>query len=271
VKSLSVLVVDDEWPARNFLVELLRDTGEIGQIIAVTDVAEAREALTHPDLGIEAAFVDIRLVDRPGDRSGLDFARTLMRLPEPLAVVLATASTEYALDGFELGAIDYLLKPFTLERVRTSVARLLVRRRRPPARPDPPRLVARAQQRLVFLDLDGMLAFQAVDRLTELHHVDGRFAVDLSLTALASALGDAVLRVHRNWLIAPRHVRGLVRECGEWVLDIGTGLRVPVARERAREVRARLLEHAIGIAQSDPSSNTNVASSTANDSPSKTS
>jgi DNA-binding LytR/AlgR family response regulator len=107
MKPLSGLVVEDEWPARNFLVELLRDTGGFRDIAAVTSVEAARQALARPELAIDVVFVDIRLVDRAGDRSGLDFARSVMLLASPPAVVLATASAEHALDGFELGAVDY--------------------------------------------------------------------------------------------------------------------------------------------------------------------
>lgn len=92
-----------------------------------------------------------------------------------------------------------------------------------------------------------MLAFQAADRVTCLHHVEGVFAVDLSLGALAAALGDRVLRVHRNWLVAPARVHQLIRHDGEVTLAIGPHLRVPVSRDRAREVRQQLLGTAVGI------------------------
>lgn len=251
MRPLSALVVEDEWPARNFLVELLRDTGSFGDIAAVTNVEAAREALERIELDFDVAFVDVRLVDRPGDTSGLDFARSLADLASPPAVVLATASAHHALDGFEMGVFDYLLKPFTLDRVTRCVARLLERRRAPSPSAGERRLVARKDNRLVFLDLDGMLAFQAAERLTYLHHVDGVFSVDLSLNALGAALGDRVLRVHRNWLVAPAHVQGLGRLDGELILEIGPQLRVPVSRDRARAVRQQLLENTVGITQPD--------------------
>jgi DNA-binding LytR/AlgR family response regulator len=249
MKGLSGLVVEDEWPARNFLVELLRDTGAFRDIAAVTNVEAARQALTRADLAIDVAFVDIRLVDRAGDRSGLDFARSVTRLASPLAVVLATASAEHALDGFELGAVDYLRKPFTLDRVNTCVARLLDRRRPRSSGTDQTRLVARKDSTLFFLELTGLLAFEAADRFTYLHHVEGRFSVDLSLAALGAALGDRVLRVHRNWLVAPAEVRRLSRVDGELVLEVAH-LRVPVSRDRARQVRQQLLENTVGLGRS---------------------
>jgi DNA-binding LytR/AlgR family response regulator len=72
------------------------------------------------------------------------------------------------------------------------------------------------------------------------------FSVDLSLTALGAALGDRVLRVHRNWLVAPAEVRRLSRVDGDLVLEVAQ-LRVPVSRDRARQVRHQLLENTVGL------------------------
>jgi DNA-binding LytR/AlgR family response regulator len=112
----------------------------------------------------------------------------------------------------------------------------------------PRRLAARKQGNLFFLDLAGLLAFEAADRLTYLHHMAGTYSVDLSLNALAAALGSRVLRVHRNWLIAPDRVQGLTRLDGELCLELRADLRVPVARDRARQVRKRLLQDTLGLA-----------------------
>jgi DNA-binding LytR/AlgR family response regulator len=118
----------------------------------------------------------------------------------------------------------------------------------PPAHEPPRRLAARKQGNLFFLDLAGLLAFEAADRLTYLHHAEGTYSVDLSLNALATALGARVLRVHRNWLISPDRVQGLSRLDGDLYLELRAGLRVPVARHRAREIRKRLLQDTLGLA-----------------------
>jgi DNA-binding LytR/AlgR family response regulator len=111
----------------------------------------------------------------------------------------------------------------------------------------PRRLAARKKGNLFFLDFTGLLAFEAADRLTHLHHVEGTYCVDLSLNALEAALASRVLRVHRNWLIAPERVQGLSRLDGELCLELSSELRVPVARDRARAVRRRLLQDTVGI------------------------
>ena len=70
------LVVEDEWLARNYLVELLQGTGLAEVVAAVATLAEAEQALdATAAVGIDAAFVDVQLAGRPGDDSGLDWVR----------------------------------------------------------------------------------------------------------------------------------------------------------------------------------------------------
>lgn len=243
--KLTALVLEDEWTARSYLVELLRDTGRFDAISAVATPAEATEVVraTCPD----AVFADIRLRDRPGDVSGIDWARRILKEPFAPSLVLATALSEHATIGFELGAVDYLLKPFQAARVQQCVDRLFTRVRRSATRESPPRLIARDGDKLVFLDWSGLLAFEAANRLTHAHHESGTYLVDLSLSALAGVCGDSLLRAHRSWLISPTHVRALRRLDGELVLLLGDALEVPVARDRAKALRKALLRGTIGL------------------------
>lgn len=247
--ELRVLVVEDEPPARDYLIELLQDCAPITEVVAASGVAEATAALRDPR-GIAAAFVDIRLVDRPGDTSGLAWAREVMASATAPLLVFATAIPDHALAAFDAGAVDYLLKPFTPARVRSCVDRLQARRqlRSDPTAPPgqaPTRLLARAGNSLVFLSFDGVYAFEAADRLTYVHHADGKFLVDPSLAALEHDLAPRLVRVHRNWLVALAHVRRMERG-GDPVLVVGPTLKVPVSRDRAALVREALLANALG-------------------------
>jgi DNA-binding LytR/AlgR family response regulator len=239
--GLRVLVVEDELPAREYLVELLRACDGIAEVIAAGTVGEATQAMRDA-LGISAAFVDIRLVDRSGDTTGLAWASAIMASPLAPLLVFATALPDHALEAFEAGAVDYLLKPFTPARVRRCVERLHARRQTRTDRPGgvPPRLLARAGSSLVFLSFDGVYAFEAADRLTHVHHADGKFLVDPSLATLEHDLAPRLIRVHRNWLVAPAHVRRLERG-SEPMLLVGPSLQVPVSRDRAALVREVLL------------------------------
>jgi two-component system response regulator LytT len=248
---LRVLVVEDELPTRNYLVELLQGSGVAEVVGAVAGLEDARQALTFAGREIDAAFVDVQLVH--GDESGLTLVRSLAGTPSAPMFVLATAFKEHAIEAFNLGVADYLLKPFTEERVEQCLHRLL--ERRPDQAPaSPHRIVARRGRTLVFLEAAEVWAFEASERMASVHSPDGTFDLDLSLSAIEVSLGRAFTRVHRNWLVNSAFIKELGREENETRIFVGSGLgpdqrglRVPVARERAQSVREMLLATATGL------------------------
>ncbi|HWL88793.1 MAG TPA: hypothetical protein VNO21_23480, partial [Polyangiaceae bacterium] len=89
---LRALVVEDEWPARNYLVELLHGSGLAEVVGAVGDIESAREALrvSSPTFGLDVVFVDVQFAG-DGDEAGLELVRSMAPGPRAPAVVLATA------------------------------------------------------------------------------------------------------------------------------------------------------------------------------------
>jgi two-component system, LytTR family, response regulator LytT len=253
VPRLRTLVVEDEWPARNYLVELIEGSG-LGEVVgAVANVDEAREAIGGT-MSIEAVFVDVQLMGS-GAENGIDLIRTMAGTGGAPMFVLATAFDQHAIVAFELGVVDYLLKPFSEERVTQSLRRLHGRRQPiAPVTSTSPRIVARRKRSLVFLELREIWAFETADRLTYVHTEHGVFDVDLSLTAIEASFGRAFTRVHRRWLVNASHIKELERDGDETRLFVGPalsdgsqGVRVPVARERAVAVRSALLSNATGL------------------------
>ena len=222
---------------------------------AVGSAEDARQVLEHEGgSGVDVVFVDVQLEGAPRGETGLTFVRERAALPDAPAFVLATAFDEHALEAFELGVIDYLLKPFSEERVAHCLRRLQQRRGAREPFAGPPRIVARKKRSLVFLQPDEIWAFEAADRLTFVHTVHGTFDIDLSLAAVESSFGRTFLRVHRNWLFNAKHIKELERDghetrlfIGEGVGDDARGVRVPVARERATAVREMLLANVTGL------------------------
>jgi DNA-binding LytR/AlgR family response regulator len=250
---LRALVVEDEWPAREYLVELLLATGQVEVIAAVASTAEARQALGPDGVDVEVAFVDINLVSSGGDEAGMQIVRELAGSARAPLFVMATALKQHAAEAFDLDVVDYLLKPFSEERVRECVARVARRRvRRETAMPL--RVVARSKRGLVFLQQSEVWAFEASERLSFVHGPTGRFDVDLSLAAIEASLGPGFLRVHRNWVVNQTHVKALERdELGSTLVLGGAGesddgnLRVPIARDKVSTVRDALLAGTTGI------------------------
>ena len=254
---LRALVVEDEWPARNYLVELL-ESSQLAEVVgAVGGVDEARQALASdlPGVGLDVVFVDVALDGAAREENGLSLVRSCAGVPNGPMFVLATAYEQHALEAFELGVVDYLLKPFSEDRVVQCLRRLHQRRTpRSNLQGGPARIVARRKRSLVFLEPHEIWAFEAADRLTFVHTLHGTFDIDLSLAAVEASFGRAFVRVHRNWLVNATHIKELERDghetklfVGAGVADAGKGVRVPVARERAAAVREMLLTNATGL------------------------
>ena len=243
---LRALVLEDEWPARNYLVQLIEATQLAEVVGAVASVADAREALAA--LPVDVVFVDVQLA---GGESGLELIR---QLPGGPAFVLATAFSQHALKAWDLGVVDYLLKPFCEERVEQCLRRIAGRRET--RRSGTLRVVARRKRSLVFLDPADIWAFEASERLTYVHSRLGKFDIDLSLATIETSFGRSLMRVHRNWLVNLDFVRELDRGDGETTLFVGAslgdesqGIRVPVSRDRAQPLRTALLANATGLRQ----------------------
>ena len=181
---LRTLVVEDEWPARNYLVELL-ESSQLAEVVgAVGAVDEARQALASdlPGVGLDVVFVDVALQGADSEENGLSLVRSVAGAPNAPMFVLATAYEQHALEAFELGVVDYLLKPFSEERVVQCLRRLHERRAPLGKGPvGPPRIVARRKRALVFLEPHEIWAFEAADRLTFVHSLPGVFDTNCRL------------------------------------------------------------------------------------------
>lgn len=115
---LKILLVDDEAPARDELRYLLSFTSEIQIVGEADNAAEAMGLVTK--LQPDVVFLDISM----RDVSGLEAAVILRKIAPDAIIVFATAYDEYALKAFEIGALDYILKPFEQERITKTVMRL---------------------------------------------------------------------------------------------------------------------------------------------------
>jgi two-component system, LytTR family, response regulator LytT len=247
--TLKALVLEDEYIARNLLVELIEATGLATVVGAIGTFDDAVAFVSQAPSSVDVVFVDIHLVGSTHD--GLELIRRFVDQPGAPAFVLATALREHALEAFEMGVVDYVLKPFDDRRVAKCLEKLTQSHTMEPARPA--RIIARNKRNLVFLTLDEVWALEAAEGLTLVHSARGSFDIDLSLDTVAASFGRACLRVHRNWLVREDHILELERSSGEIALLVGSRapgvapLRVPVAKDRAASLRARLLQQSVGI------------------------
>ncbi len=207
---LQVMIVDDEPPARERLRELLRDASAEVPNRVVAEAANGPQALALlPECGAELALLDIHM---PG-MNGIELARHLLRLERPPDVVFVTAHDRYALQAFDVNALDYLLKPVRLARLVAALgkARSGVQpgaQQLADADPGPRRYFSVGERgKVTLVPVHEILFLKAELKYVTLRTREREFVVEEPLSQLEHELGDAFVRVHRNCLVA----RGLIR------------------------------------------------------------
>ena len=251
VAPLRVLIVDDEALARSRLATLVRDCLD-PRCDVVGECANVRQGMESlQEHGADVVLLDIQM---PG-ATGLEWAAELRRAEQPPVVVFVTAHGEHALAAFDLDAADYLTKPVKRDRLFAALDRAARRKPAPtaPGAAAGPVLVVSERGRVVRVPLSEVLYLKAEQKYVTLRTGVRSYLLDDSLTDLEQRLGDHVLRVHRNALVARHAVRALERrrlqdeddegddaEPG-WALQVAaTGEWLAVSRRQVSAVREAL-------------------------------
>jgi two-component system LytT family response regulator len=238
---MRVLIVDDEQPARAGLRRLLEQQAGID---AIDEACDGIEALARiEDCRPDAVFLDIAMPEL----SGIELAASL---PEPApAIVFVTAYDQYAIQAFDAGAIDYLLKPFDAARLERAVRRLQgrlherlqnVQAQTLPALPVHQLLVSeRGATRVVPVADIGWI--ESADNYVVLHTAGGSPLLRQTLGGLVDRLGPAFLRCHRRAAVQLASIERVVPlEKGDCELLLRSGARVPCSRQYRAAVLAQL-------------------------------
>jgi len=198
---MRVLIVDDEPLARMRLATLLGECEGVELAGSVGDGEAVLAALgeLQPDL----LLLDINM---PG-LDGLVLAARLAGRARP-QVVFCTAYENHALHAFELDAVDYLLKPVRLERLREALQRARKRLAEAP-RAATAWLHARVRDEQVRVALDDVICLLAEEKYVCMRHAGGELLIDESLRQLEEAYPDQLIRLHRNCLVPPARLLGL--------------------------------------------------------------
>jgi len=238
MNRLRALVVDDERPARERLMALLR---ELDQVEVVGEARDAAEALRQLDqLEPELLYLDVRM---PG-MSGLDLARHLAGLEDPPAVIFTTAHDEHAMQAFEAEAVGYLLKPVRKEKLAaaTERAQRLTTQQIEAVAPPRTHLAVRARDGVRLLRVEDIICLLAEQKYTTVRHTGGEDLIEDSLRTLEDQLGVRFLRVHRSALVNREFIESVERgEDGTHLIRLrGIADPLPVSRRLAGELKARL-------------------------------
>ncbi len=198
---MRVLVVDDEPLARARMIALL---GECAETEVVGSVGDGEAALAALDeLQPDALLLDINM---PGT-DGVVLAQRLAGRARP-QVIFCTAYEAHALKAFELGAVDYLLKPVRLDRLRDALQRAQRRLADAPREPAA-YLHGRLRGEQVRIALDEVICLLADEKYVVVQHRRGELLIEDSLRQLEETYPYQLIRLHRNCLVPPPRLLGL--------------------------------------------------------------
>jgi DNA-binding LytR/AlgR family response regulator len=246
--QLTVLAVDDEAPALDELTYLLQQHPGIGRVLGAADATSALRQLHEG--GVDAVFLDINM---PG-LSGLELAAVLANFADPPPVVFVTAHDDKAVAAFDVGAVDYLLKPVRRDRLDEAVRRVTASR--------VPEVAAagsgESDQRVdvVPAEIGGVTNLVPRDSIgwveaegdyARLHAASGSYLVRIPLSTLESRWAEAGFqRVHRSYLVSLGLVTGVRTKGGSVTVRLrangkSPAVELPVSRRQVRELRDRLI------------------------------
>lgn len=250
--ALKTLIVDDEPIARKVLREELEQMDDVALLGEASDGESALAAIkkSSPDL----VFLDLQM---PG-LGGFEVIRRLQPGGHIPMIVIVTAWDQYAIQAFEAGAIDYLLKPVSEERLAQAVERAMKLRGRPaevaqqlarvkeiaeaPSGPAIRRIVAKSGDEYLLLNAEEVFAFEAEGDLVWIITARKRYLATQSLKVIQDKLRNTSFRrIHRNALVNIDHVRKMSSLSSQrWLLTLANGQELVVSKRQAHTVRQLL-------------------------------
>ena len=249
---LSVMFVDDEAPARARLRDLLADVALDVPNEVLAEAANGVQALE----ALEQRSVDVMLVDiRMPKMDGIVLARHVSHLDNPPTIIFVTAYDSYAVQAFELNAIDYLVKPVRAQRLSTALQK--VRLKDPlPDRQVLPQVLSQLQQgarthlschergRLLLIPITDILYLKADLKYVTARTLSREYLLDESLTHLEQEFSERFIRLHRSVIVAKDVITGFEKNAAEdadtqWQAILrGISEKLPVSRRQWPQVKS---------------------------------
>lgn len=202
--QLKTVIIDDEPLALEVLKQYIAGTPAL-QLVQSFDDAVAGKAYLEEN-AVDLLFIDINMPDV----KGTELVRSLQVRP---LVIFTTAYKNYALEGFELDAIDYLVKPIALERFNKAVQKAVeFYGLRKTAKPENDCLFVRSEYQLVKINFDDILYIESMEDYLKIHVADGRPV--MTLMTMKSVLDrlppSQFARIHRSYIVPLSRIKSLV-------------------------------------------------------------
>lgn len=231
--SISCIIIDDEPLARKGLKEYIADIDFLALLGEFDNPLRAAELISRGE--VQLLFLDIQMPKI----TGLDFFRTLQ---QPPPVIFTTAYPQYALEGFEVNALDYLVKPISFERFLKAALKAKeyyeVRDTNTKDAQAGEYFFIKADNKLVKILYDEILYAEAVQNYVTIHTDSKKYMTYLTFKSVEDYLpADKFLKVHKSYIVAASRIDTIEGN------DIRIGQQhIPISRNQKEEVMEKLLK-----------------------------
>lgn len=237
---MNVIIVDDEPLAQDVLETYIEKVPELKLVKKCNNAFEANEALKSNQ--IDLMFLDIQMPQL----TGIDFLKTLSKPP---LVIFTTAYSNYAIEGFELNALDYLLKPISVERfmkaVNKAVDQLALQRKETPTaagsqapaeEEGPDYIFVKADKKLVKVNFDEVIYIEGLKDYVIIRLENTRVITLQTMKSLEDKLPISLFkRIHRSYIVNIGKISAIVGNMVE-VMEKGQVKHLPVGKNYRDEL-----------------------------------
>lgn len=236
---LSAMIIDDEAPARSELSYLLKETGRVDYIVEASNARQAVEKLMEGR--VDVLFMDISMPKT----TGMQLAEAMQKIKNPPVIVFVTAHSEYALNAFNVDAVDYLMKPVESERLSQALNK--VQKRLAPATEGHTaieRIPVEKAGRKVLVPVDTIRYIEAKDDYSCIYTDTDRYLSTTSLAQLEDKLSShGFFRVHRGYIVNLEYIEDVAGvSSGNLQLGLSgiTDKKISVSRRRVVQLKRTL-------------------------------
>lgn len=224
------IIIDDEPLAAGIVREFLSEFPEFEIVDQCEDGFQAMKSIQkhQPDL----LFLDVQMPKITG-------FELLELLDEPPAVIFTTAFDQYALKAFDAQAVDYLLKPFSLDRFRQAIERFLSTQEKgnyasgiQDMAEKSNRLVVRVKNEIKIIPVAEVMYFEAQDDYISIHTDSGQFLKKMTMKSLEESLSpDQFARIHRSYMLNLNQITRIEPyERDSFLVFLKNGEKLPVSK-----------------------------------------
>ncbi len=230
--NISCLIVDDEAIAREVIATHLSKIKSINIVASCGNAMEAFNVMNSHN--IDLVFLDINMPEI----SGISFAKSINK---NIKIIFTTAYRDYAVEGFELQAVDYLLKPISFERILKAINTYFEVYANPNLDTSGQTesnafMFVRSDRRMIKIDFDAIIYIESYSDYIKIHLLNKTIVTRETISAIEAKLPKRqFLRIHRSFIIALSHISSFTNE---QITIKNTAL--PISRSYKKDVIALL-------------------------------